>query len=119
MVKKPLASMFLPALTAALFFGCPGSAEAEEFSFYGARFGMTREEVGTGWLLLGDGKYAVSSPAVTQIEPRFDHEGQLYQVSFSVILTADDPSLLVSSAFQQLVDSKWGRLEPSLDTTLP
>jgi hypothetical protein len=91
---------------------------AEEFSFYGVRFGMTRAEVGAHWLLLSDGKYAVPSSSVRQVEPRFDFEGKLYEVSFAMELPTDGPPALVSSALQSVVESKWGRSEPDLETSL-
>lgn len=98
------------AVCAALFF--PGRAGAQppdaEFSFYGARFGMTRDEVGQKWLPLSGGVYAVSSPAIRQVKPSFDHEGHLYEFTFTVDLQfPDDPATLVSIAFQEALNEKW------------
>jgi len=118
MKNRGLALRAQAAIVAALILFSFIPAVAEEFSFYGVRFGMTKEEVGAQWLLLSDGKYAVPSSAVGQVVPRFDYEGKLYAVSFSLELPADGPAMLIASAFQNIVESKWGRSEPDLETNL-
>jgi hypothetical protein len=118
MKSRRLATLAQAAIVAALVFFPSLRAGAEEFSFYGVRFGMTQEEVGTQWLLLSDGKYAVPSSSIHQVVARFDYEGKLYAVSFSLELSVDGPRALVSSALQDLVESKWGRGEPDLETSL-
>ena len=118
MKNRGLALRAQAAIIAALILFSFIPAGAEEFSFYGVRFGMTKEEVGAQWLLLSDGKYAVPSSSVRQVVPRFDYEGKLYEVSFAMELPEDGPATLVSSALQSLVESKWGRSEPDLQTNL-
>lgn len=118
MQKRRMFSIFLAISLAALAPVIPATAVAEEFSLYGVRFGMTEEEVGTKWLPLSDGVYAVSSPAVRKLVPQFDHEGKLFQVSFSVDLPTEDPPTLVNRAFQSIVESKWGRSAPNLEFSL-
>ena len=118
MWKRRMFSVLLAVSLATLAPGLPVTADAEEFSLFGVRFGMTEDEVGTKWLALSDGVYASSSPSVRKLVPRFDHEGKLYQISFSVDLPTDDPPYLVSKAFQDVVEAKWGRGEPNLEFTL-
>ena len=118
MKTRRLATLVPAAIVAALVLFSSLRAGAEDFSFYGVRFGMTQEEVGTQWLLLSDNKYAVPSSAISQVVARFDYEGKLYEVSFAIELPTDGPAALVSSALQSLVESKWGRGEPALETSL-
>jgi len=106
------------AIVAALVLFPSLRAGAEEFSFYGVRFGMTQEEVGSLWLLLGDGVYAVPAESVSNVKPLFDHEGRLYELSFSIILPADDPAVLVRTAFQQEINARWGKATPGVETKL-
>jgi len=118
MWKRKMFPALLAVSLATLAPGLPVTADAEEFSLYGVRFGMTEEEVGTKWLPLSDGVYAVSSPSVRRLVPRFDHEGKLFQVSFTVDLPTDDPQSLTDEAFRAIVESKWGRIEPNLSFSL-
>ena len=79
-----------------------------EFSFFGVKFGMTKIEIGQKWLPLSGGVYAVSSPAIKQVKPLFDHEGRLYEFAFSIDLPfPDDPVALVNIAFQETLNNKW------------
>lgn len=118
MRKKMMFSVFLAVSLATLAPGLPTTAAAEEFVLYGVRFGMTEEEVGEKWLPLSDGVYAVSSSSVRKLVPKFDHEGKLFQVSFSVDLPTDAPPVLVDMAFREMVEAKWGRTEPNLEFSL-
>ena len=118
MKKRWLTSLVLSCFSAAILLCAAHDAGAEEFSLYGVRFGMTREEIGAHWLPLSEGKYAVPSAAVTQVVPRFDHDGKLYQVSFSVELPPEEPPQLVGIAFKDLVESKWGGGTPGVETSL-
>ena len=91
MTKKRHAAFILAAaLAAAALFGSPPPSSAEDFSFYGVRFGMTHEEISGKWLPLSEGTYAVPSPFVRNVVPAFDHEGRLYELSFKVSLPDDD-----------------------------
>lgn len=101
-------------VAAALLCGSSMTAGAEEFSFYGVRFGMTRAEMDALWLPLSGGVYALPVSSVRQVEPLFDHEGKLYSLSFLVDLPPDYPANLVNRAFSDLVESKWGRVNPNL-----
>lgn len=118
MKNRRLASLVPAAIVAALVLFSSLRAGAEEFSFYGVRFGMTQEEVGSVWLPLSDGVYAVSTESVSQVTPIFDHEGRLYELSFAVILPTDYPTLMVRTAFQQEINEKWGKAGAGLDTRL-
>lgn len=85
----------------------PGAVQTPGFSFFGARFGMTKAELDQKWLPLSDGAYAVSMPAIKQVRPGFDHEGRLYQFSFSVELDfPDTPPSIVNAAFQEALDDR-------------
>lgn len=105
----PKAWVAVAVLGAGLAFGVPAApAQPEEFSFFGVKFGMTKVEIGQKWLPLSGGVYAVSSPAIKQIRPSFDHEGRLYEFVFSIDLQfPDDPPPLVNIAFQETLNSKW------------
>lgn len=82
-------------------------AAAPGFSFFGVRFGMSKAEIDQKWLPLSDGAYAVTTPAIRQVRPGFDHEGKLYQFFFSVELDfPDTPPTIVSSAFQGALDER-------------
>ncbi|MHB8834970.1 MAG: hypothetical protein ACYC9Y_04600 [Candidatus Methylomirabilia bacterium] len=101
----------------------PGAAAAQapgaEFSFFGVKFGMTKAEIGQKWLPLSGGVYAVSSPAIRQIKPSFDHEGRLYEFTFSVDLQfPDDPAVLVNIAFQEVLNEKWKKKDAGLIVNL-
>ena len=99
-VAAVLAAGLVPGRVAA-------QAQSTEFTFFGVSFGMTREEIGQKWLPLSGGVYAVSSPAIRQIKPSFDHEGRLYEFAFTVDLQfPDDPPTLVNIAFQELLNDK-------------
>lgn len=101
------------AILAASLATVPPTAQAQataEFSFFGVKFGMTKAEVGQKWLPLSGGVYAVSSPAIRQIKPSFDHEGHLYEFTFTVDLQfPDDPATLVNIAFQEVLNEKGKR----------
>ena len=85
----------------------PPPPPAPGFSFFGVRFGMTKAEVDQKWLPLSEGAYAVSTPAIKQVRPVFDHEGRLYQFSFSVELDFPDiPPTIVNAAFQEALDDR-------------
>lgn len=85
----------------------PSAIPAPGFSFFGARFGMTKAEVEQKWLPLSEGSFAVSMPAIKQVRPGFDHEGKLYQFSFSVELDFPDaPPPIVNAAFQEALDDR-------------
>ena len=90
-------------------------ASAEEFSFFGARFGMSRTELDTTWLPLGDGVYVIPGPQFKNINASFDHSGRLYELTFAVELEFSEPSPLVGLAFQQFADSRWGRSNPDVE----
>ena len=93
-------------------------ARGEDFSFYGAGFGATRPKLEAIWLPLDGGKFALPTPAVRQVDPSFDHEGRMYRISFTVELPEDQPARLAGLAFQNLVESKWGRGNPELGVSL-
>lgn len=94
-------------------------AQGTEFSFFGVKFGMTKAEVGQKWLPLSGDVYAVSSPAIRQIKPSFDHEGHLYEFVFVVDLKfPDDPAVLVNIAFQEVLNAKWKKKDAGLIVTL-
>lgn len=107
-------------LVAGLALGAPGAwAQNTEFSFFGVKFGMTKAEVGQKWLPLSGGVYAVSSPAIRQIKPSFDHEGHLYEFTFTVDLQfPDDPATLVNIAFQEVLNETWKKKDPGLIVNL-
>ena len=102
-------------MLAAALFALPSRSGAEDFSFYGVRFGMTKEEIGEKWLALSEDFFTIPSPFIRDVVPRFDHEGKLYEVSFTIDLQMDDPPVLVNRAFQELVESKWGKPVPEVD----
>jgi len=107
-------------LVASLALRVPSArAQAADFSFFGVKFGMTKAEIGQKWLPLSGGVYAVSSPAIKQIKPSFDHEGRLYEFTFSVDLQfPDDPAALVNIAFQELLNEKWKKKDAGLIVNL-
>jgi hypothetical protein len=106
-------------LWCAVVLGCwPSQLQAEEFNFFGVRFGMSKAEVDALWLPLSEGTYALPTPAVRQVEPLFNHEGKLYSLSFLIDLPPDYPPTLLNQAFSNLVESKWGRSEPDLSVNL-
>jgi hypothetical protein len=109
MMSRPKAWVAIAILGAGLALGAPAAqAQSEWFSFFGAKFGMTKVEIGQKWLPLSGGVYAVSSPAIKQIKPLFDHEGRLYEFAFSIELQfPDDPATLVNIAFQETLNNKW------------
>ena len=110
---------FVLLVAAALLFAGPaGPARAEEFSFYGVTFGMTTEEVAEKWQPLTEGKYAVPSPFIGPVQPRFDYENRLYELTFSVDLEMEDPTELVNRAYQDLVNAKWGNANPKIEIQL-
>jgi len=92
---------------------------AGDFSFFGVKFGMTKAEIAQKWLPLSGGVYAVSSPAIKQVKPAFDHEGRLYEFAFSVDLQfPDDPATLVNIAFQEVLNEKWKKKDAGLIVNL-
>jgi len=107
-------------LGAGLALGAPAAqAQSAEFSFFGVKFGMTKTEIGQKWLPLSGGVYAVSSPAIRQVRPSFDHEGRLYEFTFSVDLQfPDDPAALVNIAFQEVLNEKWKKKDAGLIVSL-
>lgn len=108
-------------LGAGLALGAPAARAQSpaEFSFFGVKFGMTKAEVAQKWLPLSGGVYAVSSPAIKQIRPSFDHEGRLYEFAFSVELQfPDDPVSLVNIAFQEVLNEKWKKKDAGLIVNL-
>lgn len=108
------------AWCACLALGAPAArAQGADFSFFGVKFGMTKAEVGQKWLPLSGGVYAVSSPAIKQVKPSFDHEGRLYEFAFTADLQfPDDPAPLVNQAFQDLLNERWKKRDAGLIVNL-
>ncbi len=120
---RALAGLGVAAALAAVLAAQPARAQKEPepgFSFYGVTFGMTKAEIEEHWLPLSGGVYAVSSPAIRQIAPMFDHEGKLYEISFTIDLKlpGDPPPTLTSIAFQDLLNEKWKKKGSGLIVSL-
>lgn len=95
------------------------SAPAEGFSFFGVRFGMTAAEVNTRWNRLGEGAYSVPALGIQEVQAGFDHEGRLYEISFTLVPPESKaPELIQMRAIQQAVDSRWGKGNPALDVSV-
>jgi hypothetical protein len=109
----------LAVLLASLALRVPDArSQTAEFSFFGVTFGMKKPEIEKKWLPLSGGAYTVASTAVKQIRPAFDHEGRLYEFTFSVDLPfPDDPPPLVNIAFQELLNEK-GKKNAGLSVSL-
>lgn len=87
---------------------------AEDFSFFGVRFGMLRAEVDKLWVKTGDNGYAIANSAVNAITTAFDLDKRLYEISFTLNLNfPGDPPPLVATALQRSFEERWAR-DPNL-----
>ncbi len=107
-VEHPMAKAVLTAAFALALLGTAAGARAEEFSLYGVRFGMTKAEVEAKWVTIGEDTYAVTGTPVRQVAAKFDHNRQLYEVTFTMDVRLPEPQSLVGTAFQDYVQAKWG-----------
>jgi hypothetical protein len=94
----------------------PPASSAEPFSFFGARFGATRDEIAKIWTPVGDGAYSVPGAPLRQVTTLFDHQGHLVRITFSLDLPFSDPPEIIGKAIQQVVENRWAK-DPDLGTT--
>lgn len=101
--------MRLPSLLVLATLLCAaGPATAQEFSLYGVRLGMTRAEVKAVWQPLEGGEFHVRESALFQVKGDFDHQDRLYRVHFSMPVPETFPFELGATAYQNLVNERWG-----------
>lgn len=107
-------------LVAALAAPAPAAlAAVEDVGFFGVKFGMTAAEVGTHWNRLGEGAYSVPALGIQEVQALFDHQGRLYDFSFT--LTPPDskvPAPIQMRAIQQAVESRWGKGNPAFEVSM-
>jgi hypothetical protein len=96
-------------LTACFLILLPGAAMAQDFSLYGVSMGMPRAEISKLWKELENNQYYIEDSIFLNIIPEFDHNDQLYGLSFSVPIPLLDehPGPFVTSAFQELIQEMW------------
>ncbi|UCF30327.1 MAG: hypothetical protein JSV26_09710 [bacterium] len=94
--------------TALVILLAPAPSPAQEFSLFGVKMGMTREEIGQIWRLTEAGEYTIEGSAIFNIQPEFDHRDRLYKLSFSSPIGEEYPGHLLQSALQRLVKELWG-----------
>lgn len=85
----------------------PTASAAADFSLFGVKMGMSREEVDGAWTKLESGEYVIANSALFNIQPEFDHRDRLYKLAFSAPLGEQYPGHLVSTALQKLVQDLW------------
>lgn len=97
-------------VTISIFLLLPGGIRAEEFSLYGVKMGMLKEEIDTSWTLGEEGAYQIPDSLILNVGPEFDHRNRLYRLSFTVPIPLLDqyPSSYVATAFQRAVQELYG-----------
>lgn len=95
----------------------PPAGFAEEFSLFGAKFGMSRAELKEVWSELPSGEYHIREAVLFNVSAEFDHLGRLYILHFSVPLGERYPADLTATAYQRLAGRMWGR-DPKLNVSV-
>lgn len=85
----------------------PSISVAADFSLFGVKMGMPKEEVSKTWTKLESGEYIIENSALFNIQTEFDHRERLYKLSFSAPVGDQYPGHLVSTALQKLVQDLW------------
>jgi len=85
----------------------PTASVAADFSLFGVKMGMTKEEINNTWTKLESGEYVIENSALFNIQPEFDHRNRLYKVIFSAPVGDQYPGHLVTTALQKLVQDLW------------
>ena len=85
----------------------PAVSMGADFSLFGVKMGMSKEEVSKVWTILESGEYVIENSALFNIQPEFDHRDRLYKLTFSAPLGDQYPGHLVSTALQKLVQELW------------
>ncbi len=99
---------FIVALFLGLIILHPTAATCEQFSLFGVKMAMTREEVDAIWSKLPSGEYNIEGSVLFNIKVEFDFRDRLNKLSFSVPITGEHPSNLVATAYQRLMGELWG-----------
>ena len=76
----------------------PTVSMAADFSLFGVKMGMPKEEISKTWTKLESGEYIIENSALFNIQTEFDHRERLYKLSFSAPVGDQYPGHLVSTA---------------------
>jgi hypothetical protein len=101
-VKKVLAGLIIA------FSIYPTAGLCGEFSLFGVKMAMPREEVDKAWGKLPSGEYHIEDSVLFNIQTEFDFRDRLSKLSFSVPITDEYPSNLITTAYQRLIQDLWG-----------
>ena len=91
----------------------PGLVKADEFSLYGVKMGMPKEEIDTLWSVSGVDGYQILDSVILKLVPEFDHRNRLYRLNFTVPIPLLDqyPAPYVMTAFQKAIQELYGTTE--------
>jgi hypothetical protein len=81
----------------------PGIVKADEFSLYGVKMGMPKEEVNALWTFSEADGYQIPESVLLNVIPEFDHRNRLYRLNFTIPIPLLDqyPGPYVTTAFQK------------------
>ena len=81
----------------------PGIVKGDEFSLYGVKMGMPKEEVSALWTYSEIDGYQIPDSVLRNVTTEFDHRNRLYRLNFTIPIPLLDqyPSPYVTTAFQK------------------
>lgn len=110
MKKIPIYILTL-AITASFTF--PSLTMAEDFSLFGVTMGMEKSALENIWVKGEENSYQVPGSVLLKVIPEFDHRDRMYRLTFSTPIPLLDqyPGQYATTAFQQVVQERWGKGE--------
>ncbi len=90
-------------IAASLLVLLPGIVRGDEFSLYGVKMGMPKEEVNALWTFSEADGYQIPDSVLLNVIPEFDHRNRLYRLNFTIPIPLLDqyPGPYVTTAFQK------------------
>ena len=90
-------------IAASLLLLLPGIVRGDEFSLYGVKMGMPKEEVNALWTFSEADGYQIPDSVLLNVIPEFDHRNRLYRLNFTIPIPLLDqyPGPYVTTAFQK------------------